>query len=64
MSTVDEVKQRTDIVAIIGESVHLTKAGRCSKGFVLSMEKKHPLSSSIQSSRHGIALGPATPAET
>jgi DNA primase len=42
MSVIDEVKQRTDIVEVIGEYVSLTKAGRTYRGLCPFHNEKHP----------------------
>ena len=42
MSVIDEVKQRTDIVEVIGEYVRLTKAGRTFRGLCPFHSEKHP----------------------
>ncbi|MCD6360070.1 MAG: DNA primase, partial [Armatimonadetes bacterium] len=42
MSVIDEVKQKTDIVEVIGEHVHLTKAGRTFRGLCPFHSEKHP----------------------
>ena len=42
MGAIDEVKQRTDIVDIIGQHVTLTKAGRTFKGLCPFHSEKHP----------------------
>jgi DNA primase len=42
MGVIDEVKQRTDIVDIIGQQVTLTKAGRTFKGLCPFHAEKHP----------------------
>ena len=42
MGAVDEVKQRTDIVEVIGQDITLTKAGRTFKGLCPFHAEKHP----------------------
>ncbi len=42
MGIIDEVKQRTDIVEIIGEYASLTKAGRTFRGLCPFHSEKHP----------------------
>jgi len=42
MSVIDEVRQRTDIVEIIGQYVSLTKAGRTFRGLCPFHSEKHP----------------------
>jgi len=42
MGVIDEVKQRTDIVEVIGQYVSLTKAGRTFKGLCPLHGEKHP----------------------
>jgi len=42
MGAIDEVKQRTDIIDIIGQQVTLTKAGRTFKGLCPFHSEKHP----------------------
>ena len=42
MSVIDEVKQRTDIIDIIGQYVTLTKAGRTFRGLCPFHSEKHP----------------------
>jgi DNA primase len=42
MSAIDEVKQRTDIVDIIGQHVTLTKAGRTFRALCPFHSEKHP----------------------
>jgi DNA primase len=42
MSAIDEVKQRIDIVDIIGQQVTLTKAGRTFRGLCPFHSEKHP----------------------
>ncbi len=42
MSVIEEVKQRTDIVEVIGEYTNLTKAGRTFRGLCPFHSEKHP----------------------
>lgn len=42
MSTIDEVKQKTDIVDIISQDVRLTKSGRTMRGLCPFHTEKHP----------------------
>ncbi len=42
MSVIDEVKQRTDIIEVIGQYVPLTKAGRTFRGLCPFHSEKHP----------------------
>ncbi|MBI4188684.1 MAG: DNA primase, partial [Chloroflexi bacterium] len=42
MSVIDEVKQRTDIVEVIGQYTTLTKAGRTFRGLCPFHSEKHP----------------------
>jgi len=42
MGVIDEVKQRTDIAEIVGQHVHLTKAGRTLRGLCPFHSEKHP----------------------
>jgi DNA primase len=42
MGAIDEVKQRTDIVEVIGRDIKLTKAGRTLKGLCPFHGEKHP----------------------
>lgn len=42
MSTIDEVKQKTDIVEVVGQYLPLTKAGRVFKGLCPFHSEKHP----------------------
>ncbi|MFH1003562.1 MAG: DNA primase [Chloroflexota bacterium] len=42
MGAIDEVKQRTDIVEVIGQYTNLTKAGRLFKGLCPFHSEKHP----------------------
>ena len=61
MSVIDEVKQRTDIVEVVGQYVRLTKSGRTLRGYARSIVKSILPSLSILSSRAGIALVPVEP---
>ena len=42
MSVIDEVKERADIVEVIGRYVSLTKAGRTFRGLCPFHSEKHP----------------------
>jgi len=42
MSVIDEVKQRTDIIEVVGEHVSLTKAGRTFRALCPFHSEKHP----------------------
>jgi DNA primase len=42
MSTIDEVKQKTDIVEVIGQYVSLSKSGRTFRGLCPFHSEKHP----------------------
>lgn len=64
MSVVDEVKQRVDIVDLIGSRVRLQKAGQNYKGLCPFHSEKTPSFVVFQRHRLGTALGPATRAAT
>ena len=42
MSVIDEVKQRTDIIEVIGQYTSLTKSGRTFRGICPFHSEKHP----------------------
>ena len=64
MSVIEEVKQKTDIVEIVGQYTKLTKAGKTLKDYALSTVKSTARSLFIPMNKDGIALVPVMKAET